>query len=320
MKKLITPLIQSQRDSRWASVILGNNTLPQYDIGDYGCLITSLGNYLGLTPTEVNNHKDLFTDKSGDFIWSKITVLGLNPVYTSPRYENEATTQALNKMRELLDEGLPLLCEIDFYPVTPNEEMHFVLVIGYDDNDKFIAIDPWTGSEIDLSVYGGVKRTLYCFRAYDKILPFYTVAVSDDIFKKKIQEYFNLDITADDVIKFIDERKTEISKLNTAITEKDLTINNLNIQINKLKSDNLILADKLSACEKSGEANIELNDKLLQLTQELNQLKLNYEKLKSDYDLMIVAKNNQITQLTNKFNATKSSIKKLLIDYIFGKK
>jgi len=180
MKKLITPLIQSQRDNRWASVILGNNNQTQFNIGNYGCLITSLANYLGKTPVDINNVKALFTQGGGDFIWSQTSLIGLNNVYTSPRYEDEVTTQGINKMKSLIDEGRPLICEIDFNPTTTKEDQHYVLIHGYDENlpDTFIGIDPWTGTVIDLSVYGGVKRTLYCFRAYDKTLPIFSDATS----------------------------------------------------------------------------------------------------------------------------------------------
>lgn len=324
MIKLITPLIQSQRDGRWSGILLGYNTSSVFNIGNYGCLITSLGNYVGKTPIEVNQIlKDNggFTEDSGNFIWSKCTTIGLNAYYTSPRYDDEVTSQGITKMKSLLNEGRPLLCEIDFNPATIAEDMHYVLVIGYDETqtDKFIAIDPWTGTEIDLAVYGGVKRTLYCFRAYDKVLPFYTIAVSDDTFKKKIQAYFNTEVTADDVIKFINERKAEISKLNQAITDKDVTITNLNGQIAQLEKDKNTLADELKICQQAGEVNIELNNKLIQSTQELNQMKLDYEQSKSNWQLKEVTYNKQISLLTTKYNATKSSVKKLLVDYIFGK-
>ena len=175
MKKLKPLAIYSQRDSRWNTIILGNNTQSQYNIGNCGCLITSFGNYIDKTPIEVNNLLKTgggFSTGSGEFIWTKCGLLGLTQYYQSARFEDTVTTTGLDKMRSLINEGRPLIAEIDFYPSTVNEDMHFVLVIGYNDNDKFYAIDPWSGSEIDLSVYGGVKRTLYRFRAYNKKLSF----------------------------------------------------------------------------------------------------------------------------------------------------
>lgn len=333
MKKLTIPLIQSQRDGRWSSVILGNNSLSQYNIGNYGCLITSLANYLGKTPVDINNIKGLFVDKGGDFIWSQTGLLGLNNIYTSPNYTGPATTQAITKMKTLLDEGRPLLCEIDFNTTTDEEEMHFILIIGYDDSsptgEEFVAIDPWTGTEISASVYGGVRRMLINFRAYDKILPFNTGE----------QYYLGIDLNNKESIKVcvqtwkdvIDGKYIKVSDLqikideaskllNQTITDKEVTISNLNGQIAQLEKNKNILADELKVCQQAGEVNVELNNKLIQATQELNQLKLDLEQSRSNWSLKEVGYNKQIALLTTKYTATKSSLKKLLIDYIFGKK
>lgn len=241
MKKLKTPLKQSQRDSRWANVMLGFNTSQPYTIGNYGCLITSFANYIGKTPLEVNEilKANQGFVSGGLFIWAKSIALGLKEVYCSPRYEDAVSTQGLNKMKALLDEGRPLIAEIDFNPNTIQEDMHFVLVIGYDETkeETFIALDPWTGTEIDLSVYGGVRRTLYQFRAYDKTLPFDTPVVIDDNYKKKIQAYFNYEISAEDVIRWCNERKQEITNLQNVIGQKDQTKDSLERENEKLKND-----------------------------------------------------------------------------------
>lgn len=46
MKLSDLPGIRSQRDSQWANVELGFNTDPQFNIGHFGCLVTSMANYL----------------------------------------------------------------------------------------------------------------------------------------------------------------------------------------------------------------------------------------------------------------------------------
>lgn len=169
-------LTQSQRDPRWSSVLLGYNTR-NYTIGSDGCLITTLGNYIGKTPQEVNDilkANDGFSKSSSElgwFIWSKSTALGIKEVYKSPFYGGPVTPQGLSKMRSLLDEGRFLITHIDFDPSDPDDDMHWVGVYGYDNNDVFYAIDPWTGLLITLDIYGGVKRCVLEFRAYDKILP-----------------------------------------------------------------------------------------------------------------------------------------------------
>lgn len=137
--------------------------------------------------------------------------------------------------------------------------------------------------------------------------------------EQKLKIYNSVFYKPEDVINFINERKGEITKLNGVINDKDTTINNLNGQIAALEKDKNILADELKICQQAGEVNLELNDKLIQITQEYNQLRLDHEQLRSNWSLKEVALNKQIALLTTKYQANKSSIKKLLIDYIFGK-
>ncbi len=111
-----------------------------------------------------------------------------------------------------------------------------------------------------------------------------------------------------------------IQSLKQTISDKENTIINLNGQISGLEKDKNLLADELKVCQSSNQSTLELNDKLIAITQEFNQLKLDYEKAKGDWSLKEVSYNKQIALLTTKYEATKSSIKKLLVDYIFGKK
>jgi len=332
MKKLICPLIQSQRDSRWVSILLGFNTNQPYTIGNYGCLITCFGNYIGKTPAEVNQIlKDNAGFTSGGlFVWSKSTVLGLNPYYTSPRYEDAVSSLALTKMKSLIDEGRPLICEIDFNPTTVEEDMHYVLVIGYDETqeDKFLAVDPWTGTEIDLSVYGGVKRTLYQFRAYDKTLPFFT----------NEEYYLGIDLSNKESVKVCVQtwkdvidgkyiKKEDCDKLiqnatiplKQTVADKESTISNLNGQISQLEKDKLSLSTEIDNLLKTVKDHEGCQTKIIEATNLKNQAEQDLAKSRGDWQLKEVALNKQIALLTTKYNATKSSVKKLLVDYIFGK-
>lgn len=171
MKLAVSPL--GQRDPRWANILLGFNTDPKYTIGLYGCLITCLAAYVGKQPNEVNDLLKAgggFTAGSGLFVWSKCTILGLNQTYVSPRYESLVTPQGIQNLKDNLDKKLPCLAEIDFNPATPTEDMHFVLITGYDDTNFYI-LDPWTGDNTTIDKYGGIARALLQFRVYDKTLP-----------------------------------------------------------------------------------------------------------------------------------------------------
>lgn len=167
----------SQRNSRWALILLGFNTQAQFNIENYGCSITCLASYLkslgqNETPETVNQKlKDNngFQSGTGNFIWSKSTVLGLTQTYLSPYYEGLVTVQGVQKAKDLLDQGYPLLTEVDFNPATLGEEQHFILLCGHE-NDIFYCMEPWQGSVVTLDNYGGFRRGVLQFRAYDKIL------------------------------------------------------------------------------------------------------------------------------------------------------
>lgn len=174
--KLSIPVLW-QRDNTWGSVILGYNPVGAldafkhpYNIYWYGCLITCFSMIIGKKPDETNKllqDNGGFKDKSGEFIWSKCTAMGMNQQYLSPRWDGPATDQGIQTAKSYLDQGFPLVCEIDFNPATNGEEMHFVLVTGYD-GDQFTCNDPWTGDDTTLDKYGGFKRAVIQYRVYDK--------------------------------------------------------------------------------------------------------------------------------------------------------
>lgn len=164
--------VQSQRNSGWGSIILGYNTQSQYSIYNYGCLITSLGNYIGKDPKEVNQIlKDNggYTAGSGNFVWGKSIALGLTQTYLSPYYNDAVTAQGITKIKEIIGQGYPLLCEVDFNPADTVKQQHFVLLSGVDDAGNILVVDPWEGQWETWSE-AACKRNIYQFRAYDKKL------------------------------------------------------------------------------------------------------------------------------------------------------
>ncbi len=192
--KLKLSVLFGQRDPRWNNVLLGYNTQALYTIGLYGCLITTFGNYIGKTPIEVNDilkANSGFVSGSGELVWSAVSSLGLKQTYLSPSYSGPITYQGIAKIKEFLDGGFPLVCEIDFNPATEGEEMHYVLLMGYD-GDQIFCADPWTGQIISLDIYGGAKRAIIRFRAYDKQLPIddgtTTVAVDSKVFENLVRK------------------------------------------------------------------------------------------------------------------------------------
>lgn len=255
---------QSQRDTRWGSQILGYNTNPVYNIYGYGCLITSLGNYVGKAPDEVNQLlKDNggFVAGSGNFIWGKSTVLGITQTYLSPYYNDAVSAQGITKIKELIGQGLPLICEVDFNPADTIKQQHFVLLSGVDDVGNVLVVDPWEGQWETWSE-AACKRNIYQFRAYDKVVAKDTVGEqvcmpkgqADDF--NRVKDGWNqlrVKLNVEDNVTVVLSEVDKLIKYEDAVVDKDnqlsdaqTQINELRSQITQLQADNATLAAEAS--------------------------------------------------------------------------
>lgn len=253
---------QSQRDSRWGSQILGYNTNPIYSIYNYGCLITSLGNYVGKDPAEVNQ---LLKDNggylagSGNFIWSKSTVLGITQTYISPYYDAEVTSQGITKIKEYIGQGIPLICEVDFNPADTVKQQHFVLLSGVDDAGNVLVVDPWEGQWETWSE-ATCKRNIYQFRSYNKKLPS-DVVVDQECMPKdqaedykrckegwnKVREKLNVEDNVTVVLAEIDK----LIKYEDAVIQKDKQLTDAQVQVNVLNGQLKELLDSHNTLQTS---------------------------------------------------------------------
>lgn len=182
--KLWLDTIYSQRDTTWASKILGFNTDPKYTIGGYGCLITALATFLTAvghkeTPDTLNKRlKDLgpnigYLAGSGLFIWDSLTKLygDVEMSFESPRWEDAVPEDALENLRDLVKHGFYVIIELDADPATGGEQMHFVGACGVEDSGEIMVADPWTGKIIPLSSYGSPAKAIYSYKAYCPTVP-----------------------------------------------------------------------------------------------------------------------------------------------------
>lgn len=160
--KLRLPTIYSQWDSRWASEMLGFNTVYPYNIYNYGCLITCIAmvcKYYGKedTPSTINKKlkdKNKFVS-GGLYVWG-----GIQSVYTSIKEKKTDTPSPLtdtqiNEIKASLDKGYPVMAMVDYNPDDVDIDMHYVLIIGYnpDDENDFTIADPLGGQVVSLKKY-----------------------------------------------------------------------------------------------------------------------------------------------------------------------
>lgn len=255
---------QSQRDPRWGAMLLGYNTLSKYNIYNYGCLITTFGNYIGKDPAEVNQIlKDNggFTAGAGNFIWGKSTALGLKQTYISPWYEGEVTPQGITKLKETIVAGFPCVMEVDFNPATQGEEQHFVLGAGIDEQGNILVVDPWEGQWETWSE-AATKRNVYQFRVYDKkMLPeviqemvtmpktqaddFERVKAGWNTVREKLNVEDSVPIVVGEVEKFLGFEKV-IRDQEKTIIEAKTEINNLKTEITRMQIENGKQAEEAS--------------------------------------------------------------------------
>lgn len=255
--KLQVPVLYSQRDPQWSSLLLGFNTDKRYTIGNYGCLMTCYSMYIAKKPNETNEllKTNNAFQNGGLFVWTKSTVMGLTQTYISPRYDGPVSSQGIQKIKDTIDAGFPVLCEVDFNPNTAGEEMHYVLVIGYE-ADSLFAADPWVGQIVNLDLYGGPQRAIIQFRVYDKVLD--KEGISGDIQARAdsfIAVCSALEVTAtkDAALAKIAGIKEQVTELEDQNQQKDriaaeqqLKINDLDKQAATMLEQNKQVKDQLS--------------------------------------------------------------------------
>lgn len=156
-------ILYGQRDPRWASKPLGiSNTT----IGDYGCLVTSLGMLAGLKPDAMNQamvNRNMFY--SGNLV-STFDISTINPlvkyISTQGRFYADVPVDVMADLKNHLKAN-PAILEVDINRNVQGLQQHFVVAVGVD-NDKIIILDPWTNTRTNLSPLYGTTDSLAIYR------------------------------------------------------------------------------------------------------------------------------------------------------------
>lgn len=144
----------SQRDPRWSDILIGTGSNRDMNIGNWGCLLVAycmLAWHLELTeddPVQLNARMVAAGAFGGPYLQNgafKRTFPGqveYDGWLKRDRHGNEAVDTAAI---ELLEQGIPVAAQVDFYPQTARWEQHWVLLAGFNKYDGFIMADPWYG-------------------------------------------------------------------------------------------------------------------------------------------------------------------------------
>jgi hypothetical protein len=169
--RITLPLLFNQMDSRWGQKLLGFNKDPKYNFYNFACLIcceAMVSRYYGFDETPVTINDKLvnlgpgngFVAGSGNYVYGSISKLhseiSEEVVYTPA----PLTDGQLGEIRQHLDDGHPVMFQIDVNPRTVENDTHFVLVVDYnpEDENDFTIADPLGGQHRSLKEYLGWFR------------------------------------------------------------------------------------------------------------------------------------------------------------------
>ncbi len=152
----------SQRDANWSNTLLGNSSSSA--IGNYGCYLTSMAELItwaggAVNPPELNEKLKAAGYFSDDIINNRQAPSLLYPELLEWGGSTE-WSGAANLSACALDDNTRYIALIDSTQSQSGLQSHFVLVVGTTGSDLVI-LDPWTGTEKMLSVYGDPATVLY---------------------------------------------------------------------------------------------------------------------------------------------------------------
>jgi hypothetical protein len=240
------------------------------------------------TPDTLNKNlqdHEGFQAGTGLLIWSVFASLyGLKQFYLSPRYDGPLTPFAYAKIRELLDNKMPVLTEIDFNPSQQGEQMHYIQIIGYDDAGNYYANDPWSGTQINVNVYGSMDTSVYQFRTYDKPVQGSTeVDVTlranafDDI-ANMLNEPHNPDIVKGEVKKLmglediVRQKDAEITSIQEQATQLRTEVTDLKTRNEEFSKENTELKAKVATSEQQITSDAQKIDELIVKVDQLTSI------------------------------------------------
>jgi hypothetical protein len=230
------------------------------------------------TPDTINEELKAaggFVAGSGELIWGVFnSTYGVKESYISPRYTGPLTSFAYAKINELLDAKMPVLAEIDFNPSQQGEQMHFVEIIAYDENKNYYANDPWSGTQINMNVYGSMDLSVYQFRAYN--IPVNTDPTPD--YKYFAEAFFSLcdilhiphnrDTAEREITKFVGY-EDQLRKNEELLKQKDA-------QVTQVQTEAKQLREQLTTVQAS---NKELTDQATKLKDQLTEEQLTMQRM-----------------------------------------
>jgi len=286
MKLNITPL--SQLDPRWKDKKLGTSSS---SIGGYGCAlvcVTLLANYYtgqNLTPDEMNAKLVAVNGfANGNLMkWEALSTI-FPQITFDRRIDCPDSPAPLDIVEAYLDGSKPVIALVDYNPATKELEQHFVLIVGKDAGDYFIAdpmCQPGDGVYYLSAKYGQPAKAICGLRLYSGPVPQEkppespTEAQNADLEQVKktlITLSGTLEQTTDEIVNVkrrLDEQQKSLDILNA---DRDI-LENIQAQLTALKTSvDLNTTSNTSLQNQVNQNHRELQDDVASLESRLSKL------------------------------------------------
>lgn len=314
----------SQLDPRWAGTTLGTSGT----IKLYGCAlicVTETCNYYGhkVTPLEVNE----LLKQNGGYVADPKTPKELNlmnwtavskffPDITFDKKIDCKTVPApLDVIDSYLLAGKPVIAFVDYNPLTPEPEQHFVLIIGKDEQGEYICNDPISkpgdGSYYLSAKYGKPEKAICGLRLYSGVVPVITPPTpptppqNNDL---EVEKKLN------DLSEKVVNNANQVNILNDTVNGLVKKINDMQIDITEIYKDR----DTLSLIQQKLTENTNAISNVSQAnTRSTTELKGEIRLLGDTTDDKLTALGKRIKILEDKPVATDNGIE--IIKTFFGK-
>jgi hypothetical protein len=322
--KVNLPVVFSQWDDRWGKEWLGFNTKLPYNIYNYGCLLNCLAmicRYYGKDedPLSLNGKlKDIKGFVSGgNYVWGSITKVYSDIKERLTQTPSPLTDSQFQEIKTALDNGYPVMLEIDYNPKTSQPDMHFVLCCGYNpsnENDLTIA-DPLGGKLRSLKDYLGwykpsARKSIERYVIYEGKTP--VESAGKVLIDKKELKVLNfvkeqwvklvayLEIGTDpnntlyeDVQRVIGGFKSRVTDLQKQVDFANTEVKNREEQVGRLKNQ-LLESEKLQKA-----LNIKLNEALKQASGTVGLYEGRIKELQGQVDTLAKEKGSLKTEIAN---------------------
>lgn len=166
--KVELPVIYSQFDSRWANQLLGFNTDPKFNFYNFGCFVTSLASicrYYGFDENPFTFGEKLkkmgagkgFQAGTGNYVYGAITKIHSEIKEKVIITSDVLTDGQIAEIKAAIDNGYPVIFQIDFNPKTVLLDSHFSIAVDYnpDNENDFSFADSLGGKVHSLKDYLG---------------------------------------------------------------------------------------------------------------------------------------------------------------------